>query len=139
MRFMLLVYPEGFDKAGADFAPPPEEVAAMMAFNEELQKAGVLLALDGLHPPAGGARVSFGDGAPRVTHGPFTDGRATLGGYWMIEVASQDEAIDWVRRVPIFGKGTIEIRQVFEMADFPEDVRKAAGDTPARLKAALQR
>ncbi|HWD56908.1 MAG TPA: YciI family protein [Stellaceae bacterium] len=138
MRFMLLVYPEGFDTAGPDFAPPPEAMAAMMKFNEELASAGVLQSLDGLHPPAMGARVHYGDGAPTVTYGPFP-GKEALGGYWMIRVDSLDEAIDWMKRCPMHGKSAVEIRQVFEMEEFPEDVRKAAGDAPARLKEAMGR
>jgi hypothetical protein len=139
MRFMLLVFPEGFEKAEPGFAPPPEAMAAMMKFNEELQTAGVLLSLDGLHPPSVGARVTFTDGKPRVTRGPFAEAKEALGGYWMIRVNSQDEAIDWMKRCPMHGNGVVEIRQVFEMEEFPADVRAAAGDTPARLKAALQR
>lgn len=139
MRFMVLVYPEDFDKVGPDFAPPPEAVAAMMKFNEELQAAGVLLSLDGLHPPSMGARVRFGDGAPKVSHGPFPESRETLGGHWIIRVNSLDDAIGWMKRCPIHGKAVVEIRQLFEMEEFPEDVRAAAGDTPARLKEALGR
>jgi hypothetical protein len=135
---MLLVYPEGFDKAGPEFAPPPEAMAAMMTFNEELQNAGVLLALDGLHPPSMAARVSFRDGERTVSRGPFPDVQEALGGYWMIRVNSQDEAVDWMMRCPMHGNGVIEIRQVFEMEEFPAEVRAAAGDTPARLKEALQ-
>lgn len=137
MRFMVLVYPEGFDKAGPDFAPPAEAMAAMMKFNEELQEAGVLLSLDGLHPPAMGARVRFGGGAPKVTYGPFPESREALGGYWMIRVKSLEEAIAWMKRCPMYGDCVVEIRQLFEMEEFPEDVRAAAGDTPARLKEAL--
>lgn len=140
MRFMVLVYPDGFDKAGPGFAPPAEAMAAMMKFNEELKEAGVLLALDGLHPPAMGARVRFGDGAPRVTYGPFPESREALGGYWMIRVNSLDEATEWMKRCPMHGNCVIEIRQLFEMEEFPAaEVRGAAGDTPARLKEALQR
>jgi len=139
MRFMLLVFPEGFEKAEPGFAPPPEAMAAMMKFNEELQNAGVLLSLDGLHPPSVGARVTFSDGEPKVSRGPFPDVKEALGGYWMIRVNSQDEAIDWMMRCPMHGNGVVEIRQVFEMEEFPADVRAAAGDTPARLKEALQR
>jgi hypothetical protein len=135
---MLLVYPEGFGKAGPDFAPPPEAMAAMMKFNEEMQQAGILLSLDGFHPPSMGARVRFSGGAPQVSHGPFPEASEALGGYWMIRVNSQQEAIDWVSRAPMYGNCVIEIRQLFEMEEFPEDVRKAAGDTPARLKEALQ-
>jgi hypothetical protein len=139
MRFMLLVFPEGFNKAEPGFAPPPEEVAAMMKFNEELQNAGALLSLDGLHPPSVGARVTFSDGERKVSRGPFLDVKEALGGYWMIRVNSQDEAIEWMKRCPMHGNGVVEIRQVFEMEEFPADVRAAAGDTPARLKAALER
>ncbi|MFZ2008301.1 MAG: YciI family protein [Stellaceae bacterium] len=138
MRFMVLVYPEGFDKAEPDFAPPPESVAAMMKFNEELQKAGVLLSLDGLHPPTMGARVRFGDGSPKVTYGPFPESRESLGGHWMIRVNSLDDAIGWMKRCPMYGNCVVEIRQLYEMEEFPDDVRAAAGDAPARLKETLE-
>ena len=131
MRFMVLVYPEGSTLPPPDFAPPPEAVAAMMKFNEELTAAGVLVALDGLHPPAAGARIHYGDGAPKVAPGPFR-GKEALGGYWTLDprANSQDEAIDWMKRCPMHGKGVIEIRQVFEMEEFPEDVQKAARRHP---------
>jgi len=98
----------------------------MMKYNESLQKAGVLLALDGLHPLSAGARVSFEQGKPIVTDGPFIEAKEVIGGYWMIQVASKEEAIEWARRCPATGDEVIEIRQVQEMADFPEDVKKAA-------------
>jgi hypothetical protein len=98
----------------------------MMKYNESLQKAGVLLALDGLHPPSMGARVTFADGKPKVTDGPFAEAKEVLGGYWMIQVKSKEEAIEWARRCPAQGNEVIEVRQVQEMADFPPDVQKAA-------------
>ena len=137
MRFMLLVYPEGFDAAAPDFAPPHEAVAAMMKFNEELQAAGVLLSLDGLHPPSMGARIHYGQGVPRVTRGPFP-GKDAVGGYWMIRTASLDDAIDWMKRCPMHGKTVVEIRQVFEMEEYPEDVQRAAGDARVGLRETLQ-
>src|SRR3989440_10609391 len=88
MRFMMLVIPKGYEKAAADFAPPAELVAKMTKYNESLTKAGVLLGLDGLQPPAKGTRVSFSGGKPRVTDGPFTEAKEVLGGYWMIQVKS---------------------------------------------------
>jgi len=106
--------------------PDAAAVAAMMKYNEQLQKAGVLLALDGLHPPSMGARVTFEGGRPKVTDGPFAEAKEVLGGYWMIQVSSRQEAIEWARRCPASGNEIIEIRQVQEMADFPEDVQKAA-------------
>jgi hypothetical protein len=97
----------------------------MMKYNESLQKAGVLLALDGLHPPSMGARVTFAGGKAKVTDGPFAEAKEVLGGYWMIQVKSREEAVEWAKRCP--GDDCIvEVRQVQEMCDFPDDVKKAA-------------
>ena len=138
MRFMMLMIPGGYETAAPDAMPSAEAVAAMMKYNEELKKAGVLLALDGLHPPSMGARVSFKDGQPVVTHGPFTESKEVIGGYWMIDVKSREEAIAWAKRCPASTNETIEIRQVMEMADFPEDVKKAAAGF-CELQQELQR
>ena len=89
MRFMMLMIPKGYESASPGTMPDAEAVAAMMKYNEALQKAGVLLALDGLHPPSMGARVSFAGGQPKVTDGPFAEAKEVLGGYWMIQVRSQ--------------------------------------------------
>ena len=126
MRFMMLMIPGGYATAAPDTMPSAEAVAAMMKYNEELKKAGVLLALEGLHPPSSGARVSFKGGKPAVTDGPFAEVKEVLGGYWMIDVRSREEAIEWARRCPAATDDVIEIRQVFEMSEFPEDVQKAA-------------
>lgn len=126
MRYMMLMIPGGYADAPVDAVPSAEAVAEMMKYNEELQKAGILLALDGLHPPASGARVSFKGGKPIVMDGPFTEVKEVVGGYWMIDVGSRDEAIEWARRCPAAENDVIEVRRVFEMSDFPEDVQKAA-------------
>jgi len=126
MRFMMLMIPKGYESAAPDAMPSAEAVAAMMKYNESLKKAGVLLALDGLHPPSTGARVTFPDGKPQVTDGPFSEVKEVLGGYWMIQVRSREEAIEWAKRCPASPNEIIEIRQVQELADFPPDVRKAA-------------
>jgi hypothetical protein len=126
MRFMMLMIPGGYETAAPGTMPSAEAVAAMMKYNEALKDAGVLITLDGLHPPSMGARVSFAGGKPVVTDGPFTESKEVLGGYWMIEVASQEEAIAWAKRCPTSGNEVIEIRQVQEMADFPPDVQQAA-------------
>ena len=119
MRFMLLMIPDVYSKpVTADFRPDAKAVAEMEKFNESLQKAGVLLALDGLHPPATGVRVSFAGGKPKVTDGPFAEAKEVLGGYWMIDVKSKEEAVEWVRRCPAGPGDVIEIRQVFERSDF---------------------
>jgi hypothetical protein len=128
MRFMMLVIPKGYEKAAADFAPPADLVAKMTKYNDSLTKAGVLLGLDGLQPPIKGARVSFAGGkAAKVTDGPFTEAKEVLGGYWMIQVKSRAEAIEWAKRAPMLDGDIIEVRQVQEISDFPPDVQKAAG------------
>jgi hypothetical protein len=126
MRFMMLMIPKGYETAAPGTMPPAEAVAAMMKYNQALKDAGVLITLDGLHPPSAGARVSFDGGKPVVTDGPFTESKEVLGGYWMIDVASRDEAIAWAKKCPASGNEIIEIRQVQEMADFSEEVREAA-------------
>jgi hypothetical protein len=126
MRFMMLVIPKGYENAKPGTAPDAKAVERMMKYNEQLQKAGVLLALDGLHPPSTGARVSFDGGTPKVTDGPFAEAKEVLGGYWMIQVKSREEALEWAKRAPMSDNEIIEVRQVQEMADFPPDVQKAA-------------
>ena len=123
MRFMMLMIPKGYESAKPGTMPEAKAVAAMMKYNESLQKAGVLLALDGLHPPSMGARVTFPDGKPHVVDGPFPEAKEVLGGYWIIQVKSREEAIAWASRCPAGPNEVIEIRQVQEMADFPADVK----------------
>ncbi|HEX9587017.1 MAG TPA: YciI family protein [Bradyrhizobium sp.] len=126
MRFMMLMIPLGYETAPPDVKLDPERVAAMMKYNQALKDAGVLITLDGLHPPSMGARVSFAGGKPVVTDGPFTEAKEVLGGYWMIDVKSREEAIGWAKRCPATGNEIIEIRQVQELSDFPADVQQAA-------------
>ena len=126
MRFMMLMIPLGYEAAPPDVQLDPERVAAMMRYNEALKDAGVLITLDGLHPPSVGARVSFATGEPIVTDGPFAEAKEVLGGYWMIDVASRAEAIAWAKKCPASANEIIEIRQVQEMSDFPPDVQQAA-------------
>jgi hypothetical protein len=128
MRFMMLMIPKGYESAKPGTMPDAERVAAMMKYNESLQKAGVLLALDGLQPPSMGARVTFAGGKPKVTDGPFAEAKEVLGGYWMIQVKSKEEAIQWATRCPGSENEIIEVRRVHEMSDFPADVQKAAAD-----------
>jgi hypothetical protein len=126
MRFMLLMIPKGYESAAAGTMPCADAIAAMMKYNESLKQAGILLTLDGLHPPSMGARISFPDGKPHVIDGPFPEAKEVLGGYWMIQVRSREEAIEWARRCPASPNEIIEVRQVQEMSDFPADVQKAA-------------
>jgi len=134
MRFMMLMIPKGYETAAPGAMPDVDAVAAMMKYNEELQKAGVLLGLDGLHPPSMGARVSFKGGKPIVTDGPFAESKEVLGGYWMIQVSSREEAIAWAKRCPGSENEVIEIRQVQEFSEFSEDVQDVVDKFP-ELKA----
>jgi hypothetical protein len=118
MRFMLQVRANRDSEAGK--MPSRELIAAMGRFNEAMMQAGIMLAGEGLHPSSKGARVSFAGGKPSVAQGPFPD-TELVSGFWIIQVGSKEEAIDWARRVP-FEDGVIEIRQIFEAADFPADI-----------------
>src|SRR5580704_1966325 len=126
MRFMMMVIPKGYETAAADAAPGAEAVVKMMEYNKNLQKAGVLLGFDGLLPPSTGARVSYTDGKATVTDGPFAEAKEAIGGYWIIQVRSREEAIEWARRAPMGNNEISEVRQIQEMGDFPADVQKAA-------------
>ncbi len=146
MRFMMFMIPKVYqpgtppgERAGEGFAPPAEAVARMMKFNEELEKAGALVSLDGLHSLSKGARVSFSGGKPTMTDGPFVKAKEVVGGYWMIEVKSKEEAIGWAKRIPAEEGDVIEIRQVFEMSDFPPDVRKVADSQRVKAQAGKQK
>ncbi len=130
MRFMMLMIPKGYEKAAPGTTPDAKAVAAMMVYNESTQKAGVLLTLDGLHPPSMGAHVSFSGGKPKVTDGPFIETKEVLGGYWMIQVNSKEEAVEWASRCPASDNEAIEVRQVQEFSDFPADVQEAAAKFP---------
>jgi hypothetical protein len=125
MRFMMIMITER-KSAESGVLPSPELFAAMGRYNESLQKAGVLLALDGLHPSAKGARVSFGGGKRAIVDGPFSEAKEVIGGYWLIQVKSKAEAVEWASRCPAQDGDVIEVRQVYEMSDFPPEIQKAA-------------
>ena len=126
MKFMLLVIPKGYENAAPGTMPEADAVAEMMKFNQALKDAGVLRALDGLHPPSMGARVSFKGGKASVTDGPFAETHEVLGGYWIIDVASKEDAVAWAKRAPMADNEIIEVRRIMAEEDFPEDVKAAA-------------
>jgi hypothetical protein len=128
-RFMLFVYTAGGE-------PTLEHVEAMNRYNEELARAGALLALDGLLPPPDGARLTFaGGGRPSITDGPFTEAKEFVGGYWIIQARTQSEAVEWASRAPV-GEGTIEVRRIAEPDDFPPEVAAAAAMSQAAAERA---
>ena len=131
MRFLMFMIPSVYQggkekRVGADHVPPADAVEQMMKYNAELAKAGHLIALDGLHPIEKGARVSFSKGKATLTDGPYIESKEVFGGYWHVNFKSKEEAIEWAKRIPAADGDTIEIRQVFDVSDWPEDVQKAA-------------
>ena len=138
MRVMVLMIPGG-KSAEAGVMPDEKLIAAMMKYNEELAKAGILLALDGLHPTSKGARVRFSGGKGTVTDGPFTEAKEIIGGYWLWQVKSKEEAIEWVKRCPnpMPGESEIEIRQVFEAEDFGAEFTPELRDQEQRLRSQI--
>ena len=120
-RFMMLMIPGS--EAEENWEPTPEAVEAMTRYNEELTKAGVLLALDGLHSADEAARVTWPGGKPTVTDGPFTEAKEVIGGYWVIQAKSKEEAVEWATRIPAGGDSIVEVREIFEMSDMPADVQ----------------
>jgi hypothetical protein len=122
MRFMLFMHP-AIEPEESDWTPSPEAVATMERYNDELRRAGVLLDLAGLHSPSNGVAVRWKAGRPVVEDGPFGEAKEVVGGYWMIQAASKEEAVQWASRVPNGGESWIEVRQVQEPEDFPPEVR----------------
>jgi hypothetical protein len=132
MRFMLIVKATKESEAGV--LPTQEELAEMGRFNEELVKAGVMLAGEGLQASSKGARVVFSGGQRKVVDGPFAEPKELVAGFWLIQVKSKDEAIEWVKRVP-FRDGIVEIRQVFEAEDFGPALTPELRQAEERLRA----
>jgi hypothetical protein len=139
MRFMVMMIPGARERIDAGVMPDPKLIEAMMKYNADLGKAGVLLALDGLQPPSKGARVTFKSGKPAVKDGPFTEAREIIGGYWMWQVKSKEEAIEWARRCPAEDGDTLELRQVFEMSDFGPEVERQEEGRVAEIGAAINK
>lgn len=141
MKFLMLMIPRVYqpdtpeaERAGEDFSPPVDAIEKMSKYNEELAKAGKILDLEGLHPIAKGARVTFEGGKPSVTDGPFIESKEVIGGYWILEMASREEAVEWARRVPAGEGDVIELRPIFAMSDFSEEAQKAAENSTVRAQ-----
>ncbi len=132
MRFMMIMYPG--PKAEAGILPDPKLFEAMGKYNEELIKSGVLLAADGLQPTAKGARVRFPGGKAVITDGPFAEAKEVVGGFWMIQVKSREEALEWARRIPGGEDEMVEVRQVYELEDFPPEVLGASAEAERRFR-----
>lgn len=128
MRFMMFIKSDPESESGA--LPSPEIIAAMDRYNEELNKAGVLLQGEGLHPTSKGVRLSGRDGKLTITDGPFAEAKELIAGFWMIQVRSKEEAVEWAKRIPnmdgTFAPQDVELRQVFDFEDFPEELIEQA-------------
>jgi hypothetical protein len=139
MRFMILLKAD--PKEEGSYLPSEEELAAMGKFNEELVKAGVMLAGEGLHPSSKGTRVRFSGDKRTVIDGPFTESKEVVAGFWLWEVKSQEEAIEWVKRIPNTRtdvEGEVEIRQVMEAEDFGGEFTPELQEQEARLRAQIE-
>lgn len=135
MRFMMIV--KGTSDSEAGVMPSEELIAAMQRYNEELAKAGVLVAADGLHPTSSAVRISYPEagGKPKITDGPFTEAKEIIAGFTMIEVKSKEEALEWALRMPDphgYGQGQIELRQIFDMTDLTQDPEMLAKEQALR-------
>ncbi|HEY2850979.1 MAG TPA: YciI family protein [Gemmatimonadaceae bacterium] len=139
MRFMVMMIPGAQKRMERGETPDPKLIEAMMTYNAELGKAGVLLALDGLHPTSKGARLAFKGGKATVKDGPFTEAREMIGGYWMWQVRSKEEAIEWAKRCPAEDGDTLELRQVFEMSDFGPEVEKQEAARVAQIGSSVEK
>jgi hypothetical protein len=138
MRFMMIMFPKSYENAKPGTVPDLKAMEVMGKYNEQLQKAGVLLALDGLTPPSTmSARVTFKGGKSKVTDGPFPEAKEVVGGYWVIQVKSREEALEWASRIPGSDNEMVEVRRMFEITDFdPEiqkEIQKKFGDAGAEL------
>ena len=126
MRFMMLMIPKGYETAPPGIDLDVDRVKEMMRYNEALQEAGILRSLEGLHPPSSGARVTFSGGKATATDGPFAEVKEVLGGFWIIDVANREAAIEWAKRCPGSDNETVEVRQIQEMEDYTPEVQEAA-------------
>ena len=136
MRYMMIMFEKDYANAKPGWVPDFKDMEVMGKYNDELGKAGVLVALDGLTPPATmSARVTFKGGKSKVTDGPFSETKEVVGGYWIIQVKSREEALEWASRIPAKDNVTVEVRRMFEMTDFdPEtqkEIQKRFGDAVA--------
>ena len=137
MRFMVIVKADKNTEAGV--MPSTELLTAMGKFNEEMVKAGVMLAGEGLHPTSKGARIKYAGKEPTVTNGPFAVTSDLIAGFWLIQVNSRDGAVEWMKRAPFDGGAEIEIRQVFDAEDFGEALTPELREQEARLRAQAAR
>src|SRR6202521_5159935 len=125
MRFMMIMFPKGYENAKPGTVPDLKDIETMRKYNEQLQKAGVLLALDGLTPPSTmSARVTFNSGKSKVTDGPFTEAKEVVGGFWIIQVKSREEALEWASRIPGSDNEIVEVRRLFHITDFDPEMQK---------------
>jgi len=136
MRFMVIVKANKDSEAGV--MPSEAMLTRMGAYNEELVKAGVMLAGDGLHPSSRGARVRFGGGSPTVIDGPFAETKELIAGFWLWQVRSREEAIEWLKRAPFEPGDEVELRQVFEMEDFGTELTPELREQESRLRAQVE-
>jgi hypothetical protein len=129
MQFIVFMIPGIYQpgkKIDPNFVPAADKMEQMGKFNAELQKAGAIVSLNGLHPLTKGARIRYAGGKPTVTDGPFVEAKEVVGGYWILEAKSKDQVVEWMKRCPAEAEDVIEIRPIFDLADLPVQVQQAA-------------
>ena len=137
MRFMMIQFPKVYLNAKPGWVPDLKSIENVRKYNEELGKAGVLQALDGLTPPSTlSARVTFKGGKSKVTDGPFTEAKEVVGGYWIIQVKSREEALEWASRIPGQDDEMVEVRRLFDISDFSADVQTRLGELEEQQQSA---
>jgi len=136
MRFVVLVKPGPEAEAGR--LPDPAMFEAMGKFNDEMVSAGVMLAAEGLHPTSKGARIRYAGGRPSVVDGPFTESKELIGGFWILQVKSRDEAIEWMKRAPFGETEEVEIREIWELEDLGDQMLPETRERELRQRAELQ-
>ena len=133
MRFMMVILRDNYSSDKPVEIKDRAAFAAMGEYNDKLKKAGILLAMDGLTPPSMGARLTYKGGKAKITDGPFTEAKEVIAGFWMIDVKSREEALEWASRIPCMDEGTVEVRRVVEISDFDPDIQKKFAETGAKL------
>ena len=133
MRFMMVILRDNYSSDKPVEIKDRAAFAAMGEYNDKLKKAGILLAMDGLTPPSMGARLTYKGGKAKITDGPFTEAKEVIAGFWMIEVKSREEALQWASRIPGTDNERVEVRQVAEISDFDEEIQKKFAASGAKL------
>jgi hypothetical protein len=133
MRYMMTILRDNYESTKPAEIKDTKAFEEMGKFNDQLRKAGILLAMDGLTPPSMGARVTYKGGKAKITDGPFPEAKEVIGGYWIIEANSLEEALEWASRAPCMEPATVEVRRIVEISDFDPELQKKFAENGVKL------